>query len=244
MIEEMLAYNREFVRSKGYEKFQTSKFPDKKIAILTCMDTRLVELLPAALGIRNGDVKLIKNAGGMITGPFDSAVRSLLVGIIELGVEEVMVIGHTDCGVAHINADMMIRHLIQRGVSQDHIDMMRYCGIDFEAWLRGFDCVENSVGADMVAQAALVELHVVHIVQDFQVWGADEPGQLGGRAGMAEEVAGMVRGDVQRLQIDPDTASFRPFRRDFQRVEHGTELHGVAEVVVGAKDPSSLPQTV
>ena len=44
MIEEMLAYNREFVRSKGYEKFQTSKFPDKKIAILTCMDTRLVEL--------------------------------------------------------------------------------------------------------------------------------------------------------------------------------------------------------
>ena len=89
MIEEMLAYNREFVRSKGYEKFQTSKFPDKKIAILTCMDTRLVELLPAALGIRNGDVKLIKNAGGMITGPFDSAVRSLLVGIVELGVEEV-----------------------------------------------------------------------------------------------------------------------------------------------------------
>ena len=145
MIEEMLAYNREFVRSRGYEKFQTSKFPDKKIAILTCMDTRLVELLPAALGIRNGDVKLIKNAGGMITGPFDSAVRSLLVGIIELGVEEVMVIGHTDCGVAHINADMMIRHLIQRGISQDHIDMMRYCGIDFEAWLRGFDCVENSV---------------------------------------------------------------------------------------------------
>lgn len=137
MIEEMLAYNREFVRSKGYEKFQTSKFPDKKIAILTCMDTRLVELLPAALGIRNGDVKLIKNAGGMITGPFDSAVRSLLVGIIELGVEEVMVIGHTDCGVAHINADMMIRHLIQRGISQDHIDMMRYCGLDFEAWLRG-----------------------------------------------------------------------------------------------------------
>ena len=46
MIEEMLAYNREFVRAKGYEKFQTSKYPDKKIAILTCMDTRLVELLP------------------------------------------------------------------------------------------------------------------------------------------------------------------------------------------------------
>ena len=145
MIDQILAYNKKFVRNEGYKKFQTTKYPDKKIAILTCMDTRLVELLPAALGIKNGDVKMIKNAGGMIMGPFDSAVRSLLVGIIELGVEEVMVIGHTDCGVAHINGDMMIQHLIQRGVSQDHIDMMRYCGINFERWLQGFDCVEESV---------------------------------------------------------------------------------------------------
>ena len=145
MIEQMLAHNREFLKSEGYRRFASRKYPDKKIAILTCMDTRLVELLPAALGIRNGDVKMIKNAGGMITGPFDSAVRSLLAGIVELEVEEVMVIGHTDCGVSGINAEMMIHHLIERGVSQDHIDMMRYCGIDFEAWLRGFDSVECSV---------------------------------------------------------------------------------------------------
>ena len=145
MIDEMLRFNKRFVEEKQYEKFQTSKYPDKKVAILTCMDTRLVELLPAALGLRNGDVKIIKNAGGMIIDPFDSAVRSLLVAIVELGVEEVMVIGHTDCGVSGINADMMIRHLLQRGVSQDHIDMMRYCGVNFEKWLHGFDCVENSV---------------------------------------------------------------------------------------------------
>ena len=56
-----------------------------------------------------------------------------------------MVIGHTDCGVSGINADMMIKHLLDRGVSQDHIDMMRYCGVDFEQWLHGFDKVENSV---------------------------------------------------------------------------------------------------
>ena len=145
MIEEILAHNREFVESGAYQQFATSKYPDKKIAILTCMDTRLVELLPAALGFRNGDVKLIKNAGGMITDPFDSAVRSLLVGIVELGVEEVMVIGHTDCGVAHINAEMMIQHLIQRGVPREQVEMMHYCGIDFEGWLRGFDNVETSV---------------------------------------------------------------------------------------------------
>ena len=92
MIDQMLEYNKQFVASHSYEKYKTSKFPDKKIAIVTCMDTRLVELLPAALGIKNGDVKIIKNAGGTITHPFDSTVRSLLVAIYELGVEEVMII--------------------------------------------------------------------------------------------------------------------------------------------------------
>ncbi len=163
MIEQMLEHNREFVKERKHEPFRTSKYPDKKIAILTCMDTRLVELLPAALGIKNGDVKMIKNAGGMIMGPFDGAVRSLLVGIVELGVEEVMVIGHTDCGVSHINAERMIQHLIQRGISQDHIDMMRYCGIDFERWLRGFDSVEDSVAetVDLLRNHPLMPADVI-----------------------------------------------------------------------------------
>ena len=60
--------------------------PDKKIAILSCMDTRLTALLPAALGIKNGDVKMIKHAGGVISHPFGSVIRSLLVAIFELGV--------------------------------------------------------------------------------------------------------------------------------------------------------------
>lgn len=52
MIDEILKYNQEFVKEKKYEQYKTSKYPDKKIAILTCMDTRLTELLPAALGIK------------------------------------------------------------------------------------------------------------------------------------------------------------------------------------------------
>ena len=50
MIEQIVAYNKKFVEEKGYEPYLTSKYPDKKLAILTCMDTRLIELLPAALG--------------------------------------------------------------------------------------------------------------------------------------------------------------------------------------------------
>ena len=145
MIDEILKYNKEFVEEKKYEQYKTSKYPDKKIAIITCMDTRLTELLPAALGIRNGDVKIIKNAGGVVSHAFGSVVRSVLVGIFELGIEEVMVIGHSDCGVQHINSDMMIEHMMDRGVDEEKIELIRHCGIDFDTWLEGFDCVESSV---------------------------------------------------------------------------------------------------
>jgi len=65
MIEEIFEYNKKFVEEKEYKRYITNKFPDKKIAIVSCMDTRLIELLPAALGIKNGDAKIIKNAGSI-----------------------------------------------------------------------------------------------------------------------------------------------------------------------------------
>lgn len=145
MIEQILKFNKEFVDNKGYEKFMTSKYPDKKIAIVTCMDTRLVELLPAALGLRNGDVKIIKNAGGTITNPFDSTMRSLLVAVYELGINEIMVIGHTGCGVQGMNAAEMLELMHKRGISEEHIILMRHCGIDLDSWLHGFDDTDSAV---------------------------------------------------------------------------------------------------
>lgn len=145
MIEEILKYNREFVERKGYEPFVTSKYPDKKIAIVTCMDTRLVQLLPAALGIKNGDVKIIKNAGGTITNPFDSTMRSILVAVYELGVNEIMVIGHTGCGVQGMNAEDMLHLMRDRGIDDEHISLMRHCGIDLDKWLHGFEETSEAV---------------------------------------------------------------------------------------------------
>ena len=161
MIDEILNYNREFVASKGYERFVTSKYPDKRIAIVTCMDTRLVELLPAALGLRNGDVKIIKNAGGTIVNPFDSTMRSLLVAVYELGVNEIMVIGHTGCGVQGMNAAEMLDLMRERGISEEHITLMRHCGIDLDGWLHGF---EN--GADAV-------LETVDLIANHPLMAAD-----------------------------------------------------------------------
>ena len=105
MIDQIIDYNKDFVARKGYEKYLTDKYPDKKLAVLSCMDTRLTELLPAALGLKNGDAKIIKNAGGLVISAFDSAMRSLIVAIYELGVEEIMVVAHSHCGACHMSYD-------------------------------------------------------------------------------------------------------------------------------------------
>ncbi len=145
MIKDILKYNKEFVEKKAYVPYLTSKYPDKKLAIVTCMDTRLIELLPAALGIKNGDAKIIKSAGGAIVHPFGSALRSLLVAIYELGVEDIMIIGHTDCGVSHLDSQVIMEKMKGRGVSEDIMDTMKYCGVNFDSWLAGFENVEDSV---------------------------------------------------------------------------------------------------
>ena len=163
MIEQMLEYNKRFVETNAYEQFKTSKYPDKKIAIVTCMDTRLVELLPAALGIKNGDVKIIKNAGGTITNPFDSTVRSLLIAIYELGVNEIMIIGHTGCGVQGMDSQE-IQHLMrERGIDDEHINLMKHCGIDLDSWLHGFDDTEAAVleTVDLVKNHPLVPKDII-----------------------------------------------------------------------------------
>ena len=49
MIDQIIAFNKEFVAQKGYEKYITDKYPDKKLAVLSCMDTRLTRSLIVAI---------------------------------------------------------------------------------------------------------------------------------------------------------------------------------------------------
>ncbi len=62
-LEEILEFNKSFVENKEYEKYKATKKPEKKLVILSCMDTRLTELLPKAMNIKNGDAKIIKMLG-------------------------------------------------------------------------------------------------------------------------------------------------------------------------------------
>ena len=145
MIDQIIEYNKEFVANKGYEQYITDKYPDKKLAVLSCMDTRLTELLPAALGLKNGDAKIIKNAGGLVISPFDSAMRSLIVAIYELGVQQVMVVAHSSCGACHMSYDHFHHEMLARGVTDQTLNTIHQCGIDLNQWLEGFKDTPTSV---------------------------------------------------------------------------------------------------
>ena len=162
VVDGILAHNRAFVEQGDYERYVTDKYPDKKLAIVSCMDTRLTELLSAALGLKNGDAKIIKVAGAEVAHPFGSVMRSLLIAVCELGVEDVMIVAHTNCGAQHMSGKAMVENMRRLGVADDRIEFVRHCGIDFDRWLAGFGDTEQAVRAsvDMVRSHPVMPPHV------------------------------------------------------------------------------------
>jgi len=121
-LESIMAANRLFTKPNAFPPLPKS--PKKQLAIFTCMDTRLVDFLEPAMGLKRGDAKVIKNAGNIIVDPMAGAViRSLVAGIFMLGVEEIFVIGHRDCGMAELDAESVKLDMIKRGISQEVIDI-------------------------------------------------------------------------------------------------------------------------
>jgi carbonic anhydrase len=145
LLSEILDYNQQFVQNEEYKKYETTKFPKKRMVVLTCMDTRLLELLPKSMNLSNGDVKTVKNAGALVSHPFGSVMRSILIAVYELQAEEVFVIGHHDCGMSALKSERMVESMKERGISEETLETLSYSGIDFEKWLHGFDNVFDSV---------------------------------------------------------------------------------------------------
>jgi carbonic anhydrase len=144
-LDEILAFNREFVANKGYEKYQTTKFPDKRLVVLSCMDTRLEELLPKAMNMRNGDFKHVKSAGAVVSHPFGSIMRSIMVAIYELNAAEVMVVGHYDCGMSAIDSQRVLTKMTENGIAKETISTLEHAGVNLNKWLKGFSNVTESV---------------------------------------------------------------------------------------------------
>jgi carbonic anhydrase len=97
-IDDLIANNRSY--AQGYEPRHLDVKPSRRLAIVTCMDSRLDVF--AALGLGDGEAHILRNAGGVIT---DDVIRSLSISQRRLGTREVMLIHHTDCGMLKLTDD-------------------------------------------------------------------------------------------------------------------------------------------
>jgi carbonic anhydrase len=96
--DELLAHNEAY--ASAYSSQGLPGAPARKVAVVACMDARLN--VYDALGLREGDAHVIRNAGGVIT---DDAIRSLAISQRRLGTEEIILIHHTDCGMLSFTDD-------------------------------------------------------------------------------------------------------------------------------------------
>ena len=144
MIPEIQQANQAFVAAGRGAAFAASKIPAKGVAIVSCMDARLITLLTAALGLENGDANIITNAGALVTSPVDSTMRSLLVSIYEMKVKTVMIVGHTDCGVCGMRCTEFFHLMRERGIDEQFVQEAAHDPIVVNM-LTGFTETEQSV---------------------------------------------------------------------------------------------------
>ena len=78
--------------------------PKTKVAIVTCMDSRLH--VAQALGLALGDAHILRNAGGRVT---EDMIRSLVISQQQMGTREIVVLHHTDCGAQAFKNDEFVR---------------------------------------------------------------------------------------------------------------------------------------
>ena len=96
--DDLIANNESYVAS--FDKADLPLPPAKKTAVIACMDARLN--VYGALGLKEGDAHVIRNAGGVVT---DDEIRSLAISQRLLGTEEIVLIHHTDCGMLTFRDD-------------------------------------------------------------------------------------------------------------------------------------------
>src|SRR5437867_2446050 len=124
VIDEILAHNNQFVQQTQLPIIGHA--PRKHMAVVTCMDCRLVKMFEQALGLERGDVLELRTAGATISDPerkgaAGDLIRSLAGGIYLLGVREVAVIGHTQCGLAHANLTALTASMQALGVDPEKL---------------------------------------------------------------------------------------------------------------------------
>ena len=150
MLEEILASNERFLKETTLPTIGHT--PRKRTAVITCMDCRLVGAFEPALGLERGDVVELRTAGATISQPeregaANDLIRSLAGAIYLLGVREVIVVGHTNCGLAHANPTALIASMQALGVDPQQLIQQQGLGnVDgLVSWLGAFSDVHMNV---------------------------------------------------------------------------------------------------
>lgn len=150
VIDEILAHNERFLQQTTLPIIAHA--PRKHMAVVTCMDCRLVQMFEQALGLERGDVLELRTAGATISEPEragagNDLIRSLAGGIYLLGVREVAVIGHTECGLSHANPTALTASMQALGIDPEKLIEQEGLG-DIHGlvrWLGAFNDVHMNV---------------------------------------------------------------------------------------------------
>jgi len=101
------------------------------------------------MNLKNGDAKIVRNAGALVSHPYGSVMRSILVAIYQLGAREVYVVGHRDCGMTGLRPEAVLERARERGVPAEKIEAVARAGVQLDHWLTGFRSVEEGVAASV-----------------------------------------------------------------------------------------------
>ncbi|MGI5840108.1 MAG: beta-class carbonic anhydrase [bacterium] len=138
LLDEIMNANRKFISETTLPVLD--HHPHKHLAVVTCMDTRLLEALEPLLGIKRGEALEIRNAGNTVTEDRGDVIRSLVGAVYQLGVKEVLVVGHTNCGMAGVDTEGLAAKMRAAGVTEAAI-----AELDLPNWIGTFASEEENV---------------------------------------------------------------------------------------------------
>lgn len=124
LLTDILAHNEQFLQLPRLPLI--SHTPRKRLAVVTCMDCRLLEMFEPALGLKRGDAVELRTAGATISQPeraqaANDLIRSLAGAIYLLGVRRVLVVGHTQCGLSHVEPAALTSAMQALGVDPERL---------------------------------------------------------------------------------------------------------------------------
>lgn len=107
----------EFAEQEAWALRRQKRIPNnRRLWVLACMDERLP--VEAALGIREGDAHVFRNAGGLVT---DDALRSAMLTTRFFGTKEIVVVNHTECGMMSATGEALVAALREQGIDPDAV---------------------------------------------------------------------------------------------------------------------------